>query len=165
MNFVSRIPVLALATGLVALGGITSSASADRTDPTNPLVGKRQFMDCAASHIGGSLKYNPWHFARKYRKYETLIRKTAEVPQVKWFAGIQESRRGRWRTTWPESTTRNGAARAAPPGLTAASPMSDGQNGSPMSDGQNGSPMSDGQNGHLPTQPQPATRTSATIPS
>ncbi len=90
MNFVSRIPVLALATGLVALGGITSSASADRTDPTNPLVGKRQFMDCAASHIGGSLKYNPWHFARKYRKYETLIRKTAEVPQAKWFAGIQE---------------------------------------------------------------------------
>ncbi len=90
MSFgVSRILVGVLAV-LTALACLTPSASADQTDPTNPLVGKRQFMDCAASHDSSAPKYNPWYFARKHRKYETLIRKTAEVPQAKWFAGIQE---------------------------------------------------------------------------
>ncbi len=90
MSFgVSRILVAVLAV-LTALACLTSSASADQTDPTNPLVGKRQFMDCGASHDSPAPKYNPWYFARKHSKYESLIRKTAEVPQAKWFAGIQE---------------------------------------------------------------------------
>ena len=56
----------------------------------NPLVGKRLFMDCEASHQSSAVKYNAWWAVRQNPRHATELRKIAEVPGTKWFAGIQE---------------------------------------------------------------------------
>ncbi len=66
------------------------SAFADRADPTNPLVGKRIFMDCESSHQSSARLYSPWHAVRRYPRHAKLLHKIAEVPAAKWFAGIEE---------------------------------------------------------------------------
>ena len=66
------------------------TAFAGSADPTNPLVGKRLFMDCEASHQSTAKLYNPWHYVRSNPQYADQLRKIAQVPSVKWFAGITE---------------------------------------------------------------------------
>jgi Glycosyl hydrolases family 6 len=81
-----RFHLLALA--LIAALVCAPSAFAGRTDPTNPLIGKRMFMDCEASHQSSARLYNPWYAVRRNPSHETALRKIAEVPAAKWFAGI-----------------------------------------------------------------------------
>ena len=57
---------------------------------SNPLAGKRIFMDCEASHQSSAAKYNPWYAVRRNPRYASELRKIAEVPGTKWFAGIKE---------------------------------------------------------------------------
>jgi len=64
-------------------------ASADNSDITNELVGKRQFMDCEASHNSSAPRYSAWWHARHHPRQAGLF-KLAQVPSAKWFAGIQE---------------------------------------------------------------------------
>ena len=64
-------------------------ASADNTDITNQLVGKRQAMDCEASHNSSASRYNAWWHAR-HNPRQTGLLKLAQVPSVKWFSGIEE---------------------------------------------------------------------------
>ncbi len=66
------------------------TAFADSSDPTNPLKGKRVFMDCGASHESTAAKYNPWYAVRHNPGVAAHLRKIAQVPGTKWFAGIQE---------------------------------------------------------------------------
>ena len=79
---------------LAALALLTAvspaSALADASDPTNPLQGKRIFMDCGASHESSAAKYNAWYAVRRNPGAASDLRKIAEVPGTKWFAGIQE---------------------------------------------------------------------------
>ena len=84
-----RLPALALL-ALTAALVCAPGAFAGRTDPTNPLIGKRMFMDCEASHQSSARLYNPWYAVRRNPCHETALRKIAEVPAVKWFAGITE---------------------------------------------------------------------------
>lgn len=81
-----RVPLFAcLLLGLA----VPAIASADNTDITNQLVGKRQAMDCEASHNPSASRYNAWWAARHNPKQTGLL-KLAQVPSVKWFSGIQE---------------------------------------------------------------------------
>lgn len=79
---------------LAALALLTAvapaSSFADASDPTNPLHGKRIFMDCGASHESTASKYNAWYAVRHNPGAAADLRKIAEVPGTKWFAGIQE---------------------------------------------------------------------------
>ena len=56
----------------------------------NPLRGKRLFMDCEASHQSSARKYNAWYAVRHNPRHASQLRKIAQVPGTKWFAGIQE---------------------------------------------------------------------------
>lgn len=56
----------------------------------NPLQGKRIFTDCETSRHSWAAKYDPWYAVRHHPGYGTALRKIAEVPQAKWFAGIHE---------------------------------------------------------------------------
>ena len=62
------------------------------TDPgsANPLRGKRLFMDCEASHQSTAPRYNVWYAVRRHPRHAGALRKIAEVPGTKWFAGIEE---------------------------------------------------------------------------
>ena len=84
----SRFHLLALA--LTAILVCAPNAFAGRTDPTNPLINKRVFMDCEASHQSSARMYNPWYAVRRNPSHETALRKIAQVPAAKWFAGITE---------------------------------------------------------------------------
>ena len=84
----SRFHLLALA--LTAVLVCAPNAFAGRTDPTNPLINKRVFMDCEASHQSSARMYNPWYAVRRNPSQETALRKIAQVPAAKWFAGITE---------------------------------------------------------------------------
>ncbi len=69
---------------------VTTSAVANESDATNPLRGKRIFMDCGASNESSAARYDSWYAARHNPGAETALRKIAEVPGTKWFAGIEE---------------------------------------------------------------------------
>ena len=66
------------------------SALAGASDPTNPLLGKRIFMDCDAAHQSSARLYNPWHAVWKNPQHAETLKKVAQVPTAKWFAGIRE---------------------------------------------------------------------------
>jgi hypothetical protein len=89
MNKLPRTRLLtALIASLAALAPAT--AQADGSDPTNPLRGKRIFMDCGASHESYAPKFNAWYAVRRNPRFASELRKIAEVPGTKWFAGIEE---------------------------------------------------------------------------
>lgn len=78
--------VLALLTAVVLLVPATTGAQA------NPLAGKRQFIDCEQGHLRGAAPYSVWPSLWKYQRAGdarrvALLRKIANVPQVKWLAG------------------------------------------------------------------------------
>ena len=86
-----KILVRPLLAALALLTAVTpASALADASDPTNPLKGKRIFMDCGASFESTASKYNAWYAVRRNPSVAPELRKIAEVPGTKWFAGIQE---------------------------------------------------------------------------
>jgi hypothetical protein len=82
--------LLALAIALMAVLVWTPGALAGGSDPTNPLKGKRIFMDCEASHQSSARLYNPWYAIRSNPQHASDLRKIAHVPTAKWFAGIAE---------------------------------------------------------------------------
>lgn len=86
-----RFPLPALS-ALVLIAALASapSAFAGRADDTNPLIGKRIFMDCEASHQSSARLYNPWYAVRRNPRHASALRKIAQVPSAKWFAGITE---------------------------------------------------------------------------
>jgi glycosyl hydrolase family 6 len=89
MNRLRQTLLLALAA--LSLTAVLPSASfADGTDPTNPLRARHLFMDCDASHQSSARKYNPWYAVRHNPSKANALRKIAQVPGTKWFAGIQE---------------------------------------------------------------------------
>lgn len=56
----------------------------------NPLRGKRIFMDCEASFQSSARRYNAWYAVRRHPRHARQLRKIAQVPGTKWFAGIRE---------------------------------------------------------------------------
>ncbi len=66
------------------------TAFAGSSDPTNPLVGKRVYMDCDAAHQSTGKLYNPWNALWRNPAHANHLRKVAQVPGAKWFAGISE---------------------------------------------------------------------------
>ena len=81
-----RVSLLTLAVALAC----APAALAGNADPTNPLVGKRLFMDCEASRQSTAKLYNPWYALRANPQHADQLRKIAQVPTAKWFAGISE---------------------------------------------------------------------------
>ncbi len=47
-------------------------------------------MDCGASHQSSAAKYNAWYAVRRNPRHAAELRKIAQVPGTKWFAGIPE---------------------------------------------------------------------------
>jgi len=86
----SFLTLFGLAAAVAFLLAFSQTALAGATDPTNPLRGKQLFMDCEASHQSSAKRYNPWYAVRRNPKHALALRRIAEVPGTKWFAGIEE---------------------------------------------------------------------------
>jgi hypothetical protein len=78
---------LAVLIALLALAAIAPAhAVADGSDPSNPLAGRRQFVDCEAGRTSSAPRFSAWyHFARARGTSRRLLAKIAHVPTVKWF--------------------------------------------------------------------------------
>ena len=88
---VVRVLPAVLAAAVVA----PAAAHAGQGDPTNPLVGQRQFLNCEDLSSNGQA-WNPWwqvHHAHGRRR--KLLEKIARVPTVKSFAGTPANKIGR----------------------------------------------------------------------
>jgi hypothetical protein len=82
-------PLQTLFCALICLLAGSESAS---PQSSNPLAGKRQFLDCEPGHIGGAAPYSVWPSVWKYERAGdarevALLEKIAHVPQAKWLAG------------------------------------------------------------------------------
>jgi Glycosyl hydrolases family 6 len=85
--------VAVVAAAIALVGVAPPSAHAGANDPTNPLVGRRQFIDCEAGHTASASSFSPWwRYYRAGRARRALLAKIAQVPQVKWFAGVGDPR-------------------------------------------------------------------------
>lgn len=83
MGYMARLAMAACAVALIGAGSAQAA---------NPLVGKRQFIDCEQGHLRGAAPYSVWPSVWKYQarndaKKVALLEKIAHVPQVKWLAG------------------------------------------------------------------------------
>jgi hypothetical protein len=81
----TRSLILALALLLLAV------PAAHATAPDSPFRGQQQFLDCDGNHESSSRQYKAWPYVWSYERSNpakaNLLRKIAEVPTVKWFAG------------------------------------------------------------------------------
>jgi hypothetical protein len=89
-----RASIIAAALACAALA--PAAARADASDPTNPLAGHRQFLNCDEAHQSGQA-WRPWQAAYQAGNAteRNLLLKIARVPTVKWFAGTPTSKIGR----------------------------------------------------------------------
>jgi hypothetical protein len=84
-------PLAAPAAVLALAAAAPAPAVAGSSDPTNPLAGKRQFVDCEAGRTSSAPRFSAWyHFARSRGTSRTLLAKIAHVPTVKWFTAGSE---------------------------------------------------------------------------
>jgi hypothetical protein len=59
----------------------------------NPFAGKQLFMDCSSGHIAGNRPYSTWWNVYTHKGTQrTLLKKLAEVPSAKWFAGVDSTK-------------------------------------------------------------------------
>jgi Glycosyl hydrolases family 6 len=87
--------LLLLAVALLVAAALPSLAHAGADDPTNPLAGQRQFINCENLSSNGQ-SWDPWwqvHHARGRAK--SLLEKIARVPTTQSFAGTAASKIGR----------------------------------------------------------------------
>jgi hypothetical protein len=79
-------PLAALAALLVLAALAPATAVAGAPDPSNPLAGQRQFIDCEAGRTSSAPRFSAWYyFARSRGTSRRLLAKIAHVPTVKWF--------------------------------------------------------------------------------